>query len=147
MVNTHTHTYVYYVRTHEPSTLHMYLQNICLCMFCNDVTFGEHLNVCVSSYVRITMCSMILHNLYALLNYVRILELYIRTYQCMYIIGYVEYVALCMHILLMCRWWDKPISELKLQPHKISTGTTCSQAISYMKENSLLQVTVVSDEG
>ena len=49
--------------------------------------------------------------------------------------------------MYVCRWWDKPVSDLKLKPYKITTSTTCSQAISDMKENSLLQVTVVSDEG
>ena len=57
------------------------------------------------------------------------------------------YTHMHMVYVYVYRWWDKPISELNLQPCKISTGTTCSQAIGYMKENSLMQVTVVSEEG
>ena len=69
---------------------------------------------------------------------------YVRMYIHLYV-----HTSVCTHIqyILLYRWWDKPVSELKLQPFKISTATSCSQAISYMKENSLLQVTVVSDEG
>jgi len=44
------------------------------------------------------------------------------------------------------RWWDKPLTELKLQDCHISANTTCSQAVSYMKGQSLTAVPVLSDD-
>ncbi|XP_065907311.1 cystathionine beta-synthase-like [Dysidea avara] len=43
-------------------------------------------------------------------------------------------------------WWDKPLTELKLQDCHISANTTCSQAVNYMKGQSLTTVPVVSDD-
>ncbi|XP_065907045.1 cystathionine beta-synthase-like [Dysidea avara] len=43
-------------------------------------------------------------------------------------------------------WWDKPLTELKLRDSHISPDTTCSQAVSYMKAESLTEVPIVSDD-
>ena len=44
------------------------------------------------------------------------------------------------------RWWDKPLTELKLRDSYISPNTTCSQAVNYMKAESLNEVPIVSDD-
>ena len=52
-------------------------------------------------------------------------------------------VLLCMYCH---RWWDKPLTGLTLKDCHISANTKCSQAINYMKGQSLTTVPVVSDD-
>jgi len=57
-----------------------------------------------------------------------------------------SFYFLSFSLFAYCRWWDKPLTELKLRSTHISPNTTYSDAVSYMKAESLTEVPIVSDD-
>ena len=120
---------------------------------CMQSYINTHIHTCtyIRMYIHAYMHSYVyayIHTIHtynthtSMHTYIVYVRMYIRTS----VYTHIRYILL-YELIFVCRCWDKPVSELKLQPFKVSIATSCSQAISYMKENSLLQVTVVSDKG